>query len=170
MIFINFNLQIMHAKLFLLIGLFLVLVSCKTSNNSGKKTKDITVDVVHKSNENEKLVAQIAQLDNENSDAVNIESQRIEANTLYLEVSYGGGCKDHQFLLIGSTDLLKTLPPSRKIRLIHHANKDNCEAFIRKTLEIDISPLALKKEKGSVISLQIEGMSEPIRYEYQDGK
>lgn len=100
------------------------------------------------------------------NDQTNIQSAKIEGNNLILEVSYGGGCEEHDFSLVGSEMISKSLPPIRAVKLIHNARQDKCKALIMKTLTFDISNLAYKQEVGSEIFLKIEGVSENLKYTF----
>lgn len=101
------------------------------------------------------------------TDALNIESAKISGNTLILAVTYTGGCADHTFDLVGSMAISKSLPPIRAVKIIHNSNGDTCKATVKKTLNFDLTELAYKKEAGSEIILNIEGVSEPMRWVYK---
>lgn len=101
------------------------------------------------------------------STPITIEKAEIVGNELLLEVSYGGGCQEHEFKLIGSEMISKSLPPIRTIKLIHNGNNDLCKALIMQTLKYDISAFAYKQEKGSEIILRLDGVKEPLRYIFQ---
>lgn len=101
------------------------------------------------------------------STPINIEKAEIVGNELILEVSYGGGCQGHEFKLIGSEMISKSLPPIRTIKLIHNGNNDLCKALIMQTLKFDISAFAYKQEKGSEIILRLDGVKDPLKYVFQ---
>lgn len=103
----------------------------------------------------------------EKNDPMNIQSAKIEGNNLILEVSYGGGCEEHDFSLVGSQMISKSLPPIRSVKLIHDAHGDKCKALIMKTLTFDISNMAYKQEKGSEIMLKIDGLKENLKYTFE---
>ena len=86
---------------------------------------------------------------------------------MYIDLTYGGGCKDHEFQLIGSLAIAKSYPPIRGIQLVHKANEDNCRALVRKRLEVNIEEIAYQQEEGSEIYLSLEGWKERIKYTYQ---
>jgi len=99
---------------------------------------------------------------------VTITSARIEGNTMIIGVSYPGGCGEHDFSLIGSESIAKSLPPIRSVNLVHTTETpDNCKAMIMKTLEFDISDLAYKQEKGSEIILTLDGWDGKLGYIYE---
>ncbi|TXI85187.1 MAG: hypothetical protein E6Q37_06925 [Crocinitomicaceae bacterium] len=103
----------------------------------------------------------------EESTPITIEKAKIEGNELVLDVSYGGGCQEHEFKLIGSEMISKSLPPIRAIKLVHIGNNDMCKALIMQTLKFDISAFAYKQEKGSEITLRLDGVKEPLKYVFQ---
>jgi hypothetical protein len=143
----------------LLVVTFLAL-SCVTFKNK-KKARSLTSDddkkiLLHA------FIGERAKV----SDACTIVSVAVVGNTLELEVSYGGGCKEHSFQLIGSAALAKSMPPVRSVQLVHAADKDECKKMMQQKLYIDISALAYKQEHGSEVYLTIEGWSERIKYSF----
>lgn len=132
--------------------------SCKSKkivgNGEGQKIKSEKIT----------MKAKIGEIP-EKSDAISIEKVVINGNEMVLEVSYSGGCKDHTFELIGSQMIAKSLPPIRAVKLIHHANEDNCRAMIMKTLVFDISDLAYQQKDGDEIFLTIN--DERYKYVYK---
>ena len=69
------------------------------------------------------------------------ESMTIEANTLRVTVSYGGGCEDHEFAACWDGTIQESNPAQLSLTLAHDANDDLCDAFITRDLFIDISSL-----------------------------
>ena len=98
------------------------------------------------------------------SDYVDIESVILKDNTLFIAVSYSGGCEEHDFELIGNPLIMKSLPPKRTIQLYHNANGDSCRSLLNEILEIDITDLAYDQTEGSEIILVLEGWAEEINY------
>lgn len=151
----------------LAISVFITLLfSCGTKKNavteknaateSEQKTK---TGIIH-------AVAEIGKIPTK-SDTLNIRDVTIRGNTLTMVVSYTGGCADHEFRLIGSQMISKSLPPIRYVKLIHNANGDACEVLTSKTLRFDITALAYQKEAGSEIMLNIDGTTENIKYTFE---
>jgi hypothetical protein len=120
----------------------------------------------NKINKEEMII--IGKLDtiSDSSDAIKFEDVKLNGNTLEIKVSYGGGCENHTFELIGSPNISKSLPPIRSIQLIHRANKDACKALIIKDLMFDVSSFTYKKESGSTIYLQLDGWDQKLLYTY----
>lgn len=150
---------------FLTVGI--LLFACGTKKNSTKnEQKDTITSVVQPDLETMKIKATIGKFVKESDAIISINSVEINGNTLFIDVSYGGGCKEHEFEVVGSEMIAKSLPPIRGIQLVHHSNGDNCRAIVRKRLEIDIKDLAYQQEKGSEIYLTLEGWEERILYTF----
>lgn len=74
-------------------------------------------------------------------DGVNVNKAIVDNDTLKLNVSYGGGCKEHEFKLFGSSSIAESYPPQAQVFLSHNANNDACRAFITEEVAFDLSPL-----------------------------
>ncbi len=150
-------------KSFIAICLTVLVVGCKSTKDVSSENSP--KDTNHK-NENVIIVASIGRID-QASDPISISDVRAIGNKLLIDVSFGGGCEDHQFNLIGSPTISKSLPPIRLIQLVHVANGDKCKMNVTKTIEIDISELAYKKENGNKILLSLSGWNQQIEYTYE---
>ncbi|WP_339736969.1 NigD-like C-terminal domain-containing protein [uncultured Sunxiuqinia sp.] len=76
------------------------------------------------------------------NDPVTINTVKVKGDLLIVNLSYGGGCKEHIIDLAHvhpSCGTPPLPPPSFQIR--HNANNDACEAWISETLQFDISRL-----------------------------
>ena len=87
---------------------------------------------------------------------------------LHLNVSYSGGCKEHEFTLYGSTAFLKSNPPQADLFLSHNANGDECEALPTEELQFGLSSLLklCRNQFGSgqvLLRLYLPGSSEPVK-------
>jgi hypothetical protein len=89
-----------------------------------------------------------------------------DLNKLHLTVEYNGGCKPHEFKILGSKAILKSLPAQRPIMITHNANGDDCRQIVREEILVDISDFAYTKESGSEIILLIDGQR--LSYIYQN--
>lgn len=146
-------------KMAMLIAAGALFFSC--SNMKNKNTQ------VKQENGGEKVVAATLGDVTQESDPVTITGATVDGNTLKIDVSYSGGCKEHIFDLVGSFAIMKSLPAQRSIKLLHNSKDDTCREFIEQTVEFDISELAYSKEAGSEIILLLNGYREPITYKYQ---
>lgn len=143
-------------KLFFTISLAFFILGCKSSKEMSDQPINTNVQVTAVLGET-KI----------SSDQISITSIKIEGNKMLIDVSYSGGCENHEFQVIGSTMISKSLPPIRAFQLIHNANGDKCKKLVMQTLEVDIKALAYKQEAGSKIFLSLEGWKEKIEYTFE---
>lgn len=95
------------------------------------------------------------------SDAFGIQSVEIIGNEMHFKVKYAGGCKPHEFQLVGYKMISKSLPPQRSIKLFHKANEDDCRQIIEEKLIFDITNFAVG---AGEITLLLENYAEPLSY------
>lgn len=74
-------------------------------------------------------------------DPYQVDYTRFNEDTLFIGVSYSGGCRDHGFCLIAWNYYLESYPVQANLLLSHNSNEDPCDAWISSELSIDISPL-----------------------------
>ena len=74
-------------------------------------------------------------------DAVTISSATIDGDTLSIDVSFGGGCRDHSFALLAETAWMESYPVQVRVRLAHDGNGDMCRALLTRVVRFDLSPL-----------------------------
>ena len=119
-------------------------------------------------NRQEKLELQNAVIGDlsETSDPVTINDVSISGNTLKIKVSFSGECNEHNFKLVGSEVISKSLPPQRSIVLIHKSNGDTCKKIVKKTLRFNVEAFSYKKEKGSAIRLNLSNWKDRIEFIY----
>jgi hypothetical protein len=151
-------------KTILYICLTILVFGCKStkkcvpdnqSSNSFSQTNEII-----------RITASVGRIE-QASDSFSISNVLIKENKLFIDVTYAGGCEDHQFQLIGSSILTKSLPPIRSIQLVHNANGDNCKMNLTKRIEVDIKELSYKKEVDSKILFNLNGWKTQIIYTYE---
>jgi len=75
------------------------------------------------------------------SDAVTINTVSVDGDSLTLNVSFAGGCKDHTFALLAETIWMESSPVQVRVRLAHDAHDDTCEAWLTRVVRFDLSPL-----------------------------
>ena len=107
---------------------------------------------------------------NASRDPVNINNVKLHRNILYVNVSYSGGCKEHEFTLIASS-FMESNPVQVNILLSHNDNNDPCDMWITEEMAFNLIPL--KKgwqcsylEKSGIIILNIQGWEESIYYDF----
>jgi hypothetical protein len=105
-------------------------------------------------------------------DPVAIESARVVApDLLEMEVSFGGGCRTHEFALLVGRGFRESNPVQAEAALAHDAHGDACEALLRASLRADLTPLseawrAAYGRRSGAILLDLQGLATPIRYEF----
>ena len=170
-------------KIYLLIALGSILISCGTTKESTKTISEESTETATESIESSaetakeafeddvnqektmKIKAQIGEM--KDGDPFQIEGVKREGNTLLISVSYGGGCGEHTFEMNGSMAVMKSMPPQRAIKLTHTNHEDYCKAIVRKTIEVDITALADAPREGSKIILLLDGWEERIEYTFE---
>lgn len=146
--------------------LLLILVVSFTGCANLKNAKNVNQTSDNQSTDPKPLKAILGD-NSQSSLPVTIKNVSLNANVLKIDIEYTGGCKTHQFNLIGSQMISKSLPPIRAINLIHTADNEECKQLINETLQFDLKDLAYKQEPGNVIKLNLEGWKEQIIYTYQ---
>ena len=103
-------------------------------------------------------------------DPITFNKIKLNRNILRMNVSYGGGCEEHEFALI-ATSFMESYPVQVNVLLSHEDNDDPCDMWI--TEEIAFNLLPLKKswqqayhEKSGIIVMNIQGWEESIYYEF----
>lgn len=104
-------------------------------------------------------------------DIVTFNQISLNKDRLTIDLSYGGGCREHIFSLIGSNVFMESNPVRTNVVLSHDANDDPCEVWLKEELYFDLSPLkesyqeAYLVSSGSIIIL-LEGVESEILYEF----
>ena len=103
-------------------------------------------------------------------DPFNLNSVELKKDILLVNISYSGGCEEHEFDLVG-TSFMESNPVQVDVLLSHDANNDTCEMWI--TQENAYNLLPLKKawqrsyhEKSGTIVVNLQGWEESIYYEF----
>lgn len=74
-------------------------------------------------------------------DAVAIQGFVIKGDSLELAVNFGGGCRDHAFVLLADAVWMESYPVQVGVYLSHNANDDACDALLSRVLRFDLTPL-----------------------------
>jgi hypothetical protein len=104
-------------------------------------------------------------------DSIRINDATITGNKLVMNASYGGGCQEHEFRLIGSDLWLESYPVQTHVLFSHNANHDVCEAYFTEQFIFNLSPLKeryqeLYQEDSATIIMRIEGNTENFSINY----
>lgn len=143
---------------------FFFLTSCsqKTEVNEEKDN----MKTVEKSNleQNLRQITVVKDMKNLETDQFRVVSAISNGDILDLVVSYGGGCKDHEWKMFASDKYAKSYPPKLNLYLKHESNNDLCKALLRDSLRFDLSQI---QYKGSdVLHLQMNNFDEFVVYKY----
>lgn len=149
----------------------LILFSCAAKKNApGKDDKQETKEAVAAPMETIKVKATTGAFAKHSDPIISIDTVEVEGNTLFIHVSYGGGCATHEFEVIGSLAIAKSYPPIRSLQLVHKANGDRCKAIVRSVIEVDLEEVAYQKTDGSEIYYTLEGWDQRIYHKYAGEK
>jgi hypothetical protein len=91
------------------------------------------------------------------------ESIEIEGDTLFVDVSYGGGCADHEFVAEWSGLFLESFPVQTGIQLYKRPVFDPCDAIVEETLRFDLRQIRVEAGLGPVL---IDVLNEQLTYEF----
>ncbi len=141
---------------------FALIVSCKTTKNATSSSSNSSTTIP----KDPEMIATIGEFP-ASSDPIKIDTVQIIGNKMLISVSYAGGCGNHNFNLIGSQQIAKSMPAIRVVKLFHSIDNDNCKKMITRVLHFDISALAYKKESGSEIYLALDGYKEKLKYTFE---
>lgn len=133
----------------------LVLVQCKSKKEAAKPAEVATRKEVEKGDPSKTLDIDNSYVWPGSTDPFRILSAEVTtADSLVLEVEYGGGCKEHVFKLITNGMLKKSMPPQCTLYIEHESNDDMCRAMLRQKLSFYIGNLA---KNGETIVVQLNG-------------
>lgn len=95
---------------------------------------------------------------------------KLIGNLLFCNVSYGGGCEEHEFNLI-ATSFMESYPVQVNVVLSHEDNDDPCDAWITEEMVFNLLPLKKAwqeqyNEKSGKIILNLQSWEELITYEF----
>ena len=105
-------------------------------------------------------------------DALELNEAAITGDTLAVEVSYSGGCRDHQFTLVASGVFMESDPVQLSVALAHNANDDPCEAWITEGYLFDLAPIkalyqkAYRQDSGIVVLQLKDAPAGALVYEF----
>lgn len=142
----------------LLAGLLFGMNSCKLCK---KKEPVETIDKT--TEEISAIIVQKGFVKPESSAPFDLLKTSIEGNILTIEVSYSGGCNEHEFKLYFDGNYQKSLPPKVNFILTHDNKGDACRSIVEKTLKFDISKSQYTGGKEMMVS--VEGF-EGMKYSY----
>lgn len=146
----------------------LVLTGCEPGSSPKADAPEATADVAATDSGDGKPgsegVAKIVQLTQANplpdkpSDPVSaIKNVKfitgIGGHFITADLTYGGGCKEHEFQAVWDGSWMESMPPQMTIRLLHDAKGDRCKAIVNDTVQINIGDL-VKAEPNFLAMIQ----------------
>ena len=93
----------------------------------------------------------IVEFKNFNDEDFYLEGVSIEDSILKLNVSYNGGCKKHQFLLVEQKNFQRTKNIYEvHLQLLHNSNQDTCKKIVTEFLFFNLLPLKTELQKENI--------------------
>lgn len=140
--------------------------ACKSKKNAVPKGADVETlqAIAHQSYQLElkPILLDTARYGTDTFDAKKI---RVSGDTLWMDVSYSGGCKDHVFTARHNGNYMKSLPAQLNINIDHQGNADGCRELIRETLAFDLRSCRLGKT-GTLVLLVNGDRTTKVTYTY----
>lgn len=138
----------------------LIFVQCKDKKES--TVSEVQTEMEEESNKGDIQKLKIIEgFSDRESDNFEVENASLEGDILSIDISYSGGCEDHEFDLYFNGAYMKSLPPKANLFLKHNANGDACRSMIKQTLRFNIKKV--KASYDSVI-LYLNNYTEQIVY------
>ena len=106
------------------------------------------------------------------TDAFELNEAAITGDTLAVVVSYGGGCRDHQFTLVASGAFMESDPVQLNVALAHKANEDPCERWVTEGYLFDLTPIkslyqkAYQQDSGVIVLQLKDAPADALVYEF----
>jgi hypothetical protein len=141
----------------------MVFMSCRTAKNVTKPNPETTVQ---KDSISTIHVGSDLSLPDTN-DAFSILNVALKGDILEIEVSYGGGCREHDFDLQFNGLYKKSMPAQAAIWLVHENHGDACRAMIQKKLYYNISSIRNPSGKPGELHISLAGWNERIVYRWE---
>ncbi|MDX1628106.1 MAG: hypothetical protein R3345_05370 [Fulvivirga sp.] len=89
------------------------------------------------------------------NDPYELKGVEVVDHFLEIEVSYAGGCKEHEFAIEWPDVITMVYPPDFGVTLYHDSNGDTCEALITDTLRFDINESGLGLSQQAIDDMRI---------------
>ena len=108
------------------------------------------------------------------SDPFDLNSAEVSGDILTISVSFGGGCRNHVFVLTAAGFFLESSPVQLPMVLTHDDHDDPCEAYPTENRRFDLTPIkeryrtAYGQDSGSVRLLlrPAPDTDQPLVYEF----
>jgi hypothetical protein len=131
------------------------LVSCAATREAKRDSKPDSVSEVRIDQAKEQ---------SDRGDPFTIRDAFMQDDLLHIEVSFSGGCAEHEFKLISNQDYNNEYPPELWLFLNHDSKGDRCKSIQYKTLAFDVAKV---QHPGSgILTLHVNDYKKPIKYVY----
>ena len=158
-------------KLIYLISLSFLIIGCKAKQTTiietdqSKENTELTVDEPRDTTSLLEIITQQPHSSQDTGDAYQVISAMIDNDVLWLEVSYGGGCKEHFFKMYYSNEIQegKNGHHTATATLWHNGNNDVCRSIVSQKIRFNLEPIKSKDYKELEISI---GGQKTIDYRY----
>lgn len=168
----------MHTNIYIAIFLFLT-IGCKPKQSATESTSTTTTETESTPKEDQELTVDEPRkitsllpikIDESNNmkdigDSYQIQKAIIEDDQLWLTLTYGGGCEEHQFQMLfdnayseGETD------KSIQLTLYHNGNDDRCRSIVTQNLRFDLK--SLQTQDAKELTIRLSGWEEQLMYKY----
>jgi len=139
------------------LGLMAIMFQCQQTSNNIKATTSEEIKLELTRSAQAYTNAQELLTKSEGSDPFVINSVSIDDDALkmFIEVSYSGGCEKHQFNLVWPETTTKIDSLNFTLILNHNANGDSCEAWLTKTLDINLKDDALRLSNQEIRDMTV---------------
>ena len=103
-------------------------------------------------------------------DPYTIEHAKILGDTLILQLSYGGGCKEHEFEMLNNNafreyeDEWANVGYQTHLTLKHNANNDHCRSIVTKEIRFDL--ISIQQIGASEMNFKLSGWENHLTYTY----
>tara|TARA_R110002050_G_scaffold220557_1_gene356397 strand:- start:5408 stop:5905 length:498 start_codon:yes stop_codon:yes gene_type:complete len=165
----------MKKIIFSFIVLFAV-VSCKSKKTATIATtepvEELELTETHPRDSSELLEINVSESNDmrNRGDSYNILAANIIKDELWIDVSYGGGCKEHQFDLMFNNAYIEKesktgeIFPRIQLTLKHHANGDACRSIVREKIRFNLKGV---QDKGlHEFQILLVGWEQILIYNY----
>ena len=145
----------------------LMLVATSVTSCKSRKTKAKEQSQIAATSPNQKPEVKPVLLDTTHygRDTFQSNNMRISGDTLFMEVEYSGGCKEHTFTARHHGNYMKSMPPQLNLFVDHQGNGDSCRELIRRTIAFDLKSCRVGKT-GTLILLINADRSKKVTYTY----
>jgi len=102
-------------------------------------------------------------------DHYNLNDIKIVGDSIKINISYSGGCREHEFKLIAQNCFEEDDSPKAKLVLSHNSNSDPCERYITEEHSFNLLPLKYKyykKFKKELGEIQLVLKEKEIEYNF----